>query len=206
MPTPTNAVIQGPGKGKRTGLPVAIPALNQQDIDRFMSKIDRTPGQGPAGRCHRWTGTFNKAPRPYGVFKAQRQMMYAHRLAFVLEYGADPAPLLVCHFCDQTWCVNPECFFIGNNELNTFDSLRKRRRATGERNARYTHPETTARGERSNRSNLTNEKVLAIVRLAEDNVSKITIAKEMGVTLGTIYHILSGYTWNHVTGKPRQQE
>lgn len=47
-----------------------LPQLTKQDIERFWSKVDKTPGQGPQGECWEYKGA---RVRGYGVFKISRK-------------------------------------------------------------------------------------------------------------------------------------
>ena len=78
---------------------------------RFWSKVDKSPGQGPKGDCWEWQGA--KTDRGYGRIKDGKRMTLAHRLSFVMAYGALPhVPghhgACVLHRCDNPACVRPE--------------------------------------------------------------------------------------------------
>lgn len=175
-----------------------LPEPTQEDADRFWSKVDKTPGQGPQGRCWRFLGAISKPG--YGQFKLKRKQVKAHRVAFRLEYGADPFPCDICHMCDMRWCCNPECFFLGDTASYTADSKRKGRRACGDRNGKRTHPEKVARGEDNPQAKQTKESVLEAVRLYRSGLTLKQVAAINNVDFTTIASVLSGKTWSHVTG------
>ncbi len=53
----------------------------------------------------------------------------AHRLAWALHNGADPAGLVILHTCDNPPCVNPEHLVVGTNRDNQMDKVRKGRQS-----------------------------------------------------------------------------
>jgi hypothetical protein len=184
--------------------PFDLALITQDVLDRFESKVDRTPGQGPKGQCHRWIGTFSNRKNksePYGVFKIKGRMVYAHRLAFIIAKGYDPTPLLICHSCDKPWCVNPECFFLGDTKANTEDSGQKGRRAYGLRNGKYTHPEKTPRGEKAGPSKFSDADTLMIFEWRKQGIPVKEIAVRLRVSWGAIYHVLQGRTRGHLHPK-----
>jgi hypothetical protein len=51
----------------------------------------------------------------------------AHRIAYVLAYGAIPDGLCVCHRCDVPRCINPDHLWLGTRKDNKHDSMKKNR-------------------------------------------------------------------------------
>lgn len=122
-----------------------LPELTPQAIERFWSKIDKTSGHGPQGDCWMWTGLPSYG---YGRIGYQGQEFRAHRIAYLLQFGVDPAEKLVCHSCDFRLCCRGEHFFLGTDLDNAADAKRKGRTASGGRNGSRTHPERYPRGDR----------------------------------------------------------
>ncbi len=88
--------------------------------DRFWSKVEKTAG------CWLWTGS--KWKNGYGAMTiAPRKRVRVHRFAFELMVGPIPSGMMVCHSCDVKNCVNPSHLFLGTNEDNQKDSVKKRR-------------------------------------------------------------------------------
>lgn len=107
------------GKGVRLMTTPSKPSYN----DVFLSYVDKSPGNGPNGDCHIWTGFVD--PKGYGRYMSKR----AHRVAYSLFMGAIPESLFVLHRCDNRKCVNPDHLFTGNNRDNMLDCLQKNRHA-----------------------------------------------------------------------------
>ena len=103
-----------------------LPILTTQEIEQFWSKVDRVPGQGPKGECWQWkAGTDMDG---YGLVKIQgRSSWKVHRIAFMLQSGADPGERLVCHTCDNPPCCRGAHLFTGTNADNVADMKAKGR-------------------------------------------------------------------------------
>ena len=100
-------------------------SLDKADIERFWDSVDRSPGQGPSGRCWGWTKAVDR--NGYGHFKAHGKMLRAHRVSWTLAFGSIPEGVLVCHSCDWPGCCNWECLFLGDNRDNMRDKAAKGR-------------------------------------------------------------------------------
>ena len=61
----------------------------------------------------------------------------AHQVSYYLHYGPINEGKIVCHKCDNPWCVNPEHLFLGSPKENVQDMLNKNR---------YVHPTELGKG------------------------------------------------------------
>jgi HNH endonuclease len=103
-----------------------IPDLTPPEIGRFCTKI-RLGGCGML-----WDGPVNN--RGYGRFEIYRDgkriRILAHRLAYKLATGKDPAGKEVRHGCDNPPCVTPECLKTGTQADNMRDAAERGRANT----------------------------------------------------------------------------
>lgn len=97
------------------------------EYERFFSKINVYPGQGPNGDCHEWTEACCWSG--YGQFKRTRssKMVNASRMAWELTHGDIPEGMEICHHCDNRKCCRDEHLFLGTHAENMADMSRKDR-------------------------------------------------------------------------------
>ena len=104
-----------------------LPESWRDCADRFWSHIDRS---SDLDACWLWTGsTFDFG---HGCFSLRIgpdrwRNVRAHRIAWALANGADPAPLYVLHRCDVPACCNPAHLFTGSKRDNSLDMATKGR-------------------------------------------------------------------------------
>lgn len=104
--------------------------------------------------------------------------------------------LMALHECDNRWCVSEEHLWEGNHEDNMRDMKNKGRAASGERNGKTLHPESTPRGLKHHRSTakLCAEDI-PIIRELLLEYSCCDIAKRYSVGRMTISRIRDGESW-----------
>lgn len=169
---------------------------NEKDEERFLLNIDIKEED----MCWLWKGGISKN-NGYGRMKINGEMYRAHRISW--EYFNEkeiPENMLICHKCDVKLCCNPFHLFLGTHQDNMHDKFIKGRNCYGEKSGRYTHPETTARGERVGTSKLNENQVIEIIQLLKSkDIKQTEIAKKFNVNKSLITKIKLGEVWVHLT-------
>ena len=169
--------------------------VDQGDVSKFWSRVDKTPGHGPHGDCWVWSGARRDTQTyiGYGIVYFGHRVVGTHRLSWFLEHGWIPEGMNVLHTCDNRVCVNPSHLFLGTVLDNGLDMARKGRSGP------TVHPERYGRGETHPRSKLSEKQVLKITRLYK--TGKFTaraIGKQFGVTDVLVGLIGKGKVWKHL--------
>jgi hypothetical protein len=171
-------------RNNQYGSPAAI--TRQSFLMRGKTAVERFNLQHKKmeGGCWEWTSTIDSDG--YGIFGATlHDVRYkrAHRFSWAL-HNDKPVPtyMHVCHTCDNPRCVNPAHLWLGTNEDNMKDKMRKGR-------------QRTARGQDSASSKLTEIQVREILN---DPRPHSLLAHEYGVTTMTISDIKCRRSWAHL--------
>ena len=176
------------------------PFITPQDIQRFWSKVDKTPGHGPDGDCWQWQPRVSG--QGYGSLTIRKdsavRVVLAQRLAYFLRFGQWPADMCVLHKCDNRRCCNPAHLQLGSLAENIADMVAKDRQAKGDRCASRKYPERVARGERGGMAKMTADQVKEMRQLRATGVIYRELAHKFGLCIATTSEICTRKTWAHV--------
>lgn len=135
------------------------------------------------GRNKCWIWNSSKSKSGYGKIKFNGKDWRAHRLSYWIHKGKFSLNLRVCHSCDNPSCINPDHLFVGTDQENKDDQIRKNR-----------HP----KGEKIGQSKLKNGDILIIREMSKNGISQQAIADKYGVVQTTISGIVRRKTWKHI--------
>lgn len=176
---------------------ITRPQLSEKDIQRFWSRVDKSPGFGPTGDCWKWKDRLKKFD--YGHFASKGRVFVASRIMYFLVFD-HWSELLICHSCDNPPCVNPNHLFKGTQKENNDDKITKGRMPMGENHCQVLNPELVLRGERNGCAKLTDDKVRWIRTAYVPRTFGLSmIAEILGVDRSAVWLALKRKTWKHVT-------
>lgn len=155
--------------------PSPFPKSEMTPGRRFWSKVEKTE------TCWLWLGAKTRSGR--GLTQGEGGgSETAPRTAWRMVRGAIPSGLKVLHRCDVPGCVRPEHLYLGTQGDNMRDMARR---------------------ERGHTRKLTAEQVRVIKsehrRNGVGGPGTTTLARRFGVSPRTIWLILAGKTWKHLT-------
>lgn len=154
-------------------------AIRMTDIEkRFWSKVEVKE------RHDCWFWRAGKDKNGYGMFWIKPQNQPAHKVAYKFEFGSFEKGLHVLHKCDNPSCVNPYHLFLGTNQDNIKDMIKKGR---------------SLKGEKAHSAKLTEIEVKQIKKLINEGMSSGMISKRFKVHKSTIKDIKALRTWIHIT-------
>ena len=136
--------------------------------------------------CWEWQGSTNRFGYGRIIIGSRkdgtRRTVSTHRLSYMLNNGAIPDGMEVCHKCDNRRCINPGHLFIGTRQDNVDDREAKGRNKP-------------SAGEKNGRAKLTKADVLEIIEKREQGLSLQRIANEYGVCKATVRDVINGKHW-----------
>lgn len=133
---------------------------------------------------HCWIWTGYKDPNGYGRINVKNKPLLAHRLSWIVHHGAIPEGMNVLHHCDNPICVRPDHLFLGSQDDNIQDAIKKGRDDYG-----------LLRGEKHGCAKLNNAQVLEI---RNSNETGVFLAKKYNVSTTTISDITKRKIWKHI--------
>jgi hypothetical protein len=139
----------------------------------------------PVPECGCWIWLATIIPSGHGSFRTSKRgnggAEGAHRAAWRLYRGEIPEGKWVLHHCDTPACVNPDHLYLGDRQDNANDL---KTRGGGHR------------GE-THRYAILNDALVREIRNSDEKAT--AIARRLGVSKVTIYHVRKRRTWTHVT-------
>lgn len=97
------------------------------EASRFFSRVERSSDDA----CWLWTGGTDSGG--YGVARAGKTNVKAHRYAWTLANGPIPDDLVILHSCDNPLCVNVRHLSAGSQAENMRDMAQKGRAANSKK-------------------------------------------------------------------------
>lgn len=161
-----------------------IKATLSHTVASAVALVESKSKRGPNG-CIEWTG--GKANCGYGRISVGGKMYRTHRLMFEHRVGPIPPGLHVLHKCDNPPCWNPEHLFLGTENDNAQDRMRKGRHRV-------------ARGEEYTRTRLTVADVRALRAAYAKGEAIAPIARRLGVNRATAADAARGINWGWLDG------
>lgn len=157
-----------------------LTSLTKVQVDKLTDRLIRRTRKDGSG-CILWMRYRNA--KGYGSVGVAGEPKQAHRIAYELFVGPIPPGLHVCHRCDNPPCCNPAHLFVGTNQDNMDDRVKKGRQAR-------------PRGEDNPRAKLTMDQVREIRRRhAAGGVLQTTLAREHRVVPQLICMIVNRQIW-----------
>lgn len=134
--------------------------------------------------CWIWLGPPDRYG--YGRIQVDGKTERAHRMSYRVHVGEIPPGMNICHTCDTPACINPHHLFPGTQADNIADKIAKGRGRS-------------LKGDECRNAILSERDVQDVFaeKARGDRVESIAAAR--GVSTSTVYKILQGHSWKHIT-------
>jgi len=150
-------------------------------IERVLDKVIRIPFSG----CWIFTGATNHwGYGMVGMGSRGAATDRVHRVTYRHFRGDIPNGLFVCHTCDVPSCCNPDHLFLGSNQDNVNDMIKKGRGSSPPRNLHVV-------GSAHPLSKLTEDEAVKIRHMYSQGVIQEDLAKLFGVARQTISKVVN---------------
>lgn len=125
--------------------------------------------------CWEWTGALDSSG--YGVVYVDKyiKLQKVHRVMYELVNGVLDTNLVICHYCNNRKCCNPEHLRQDTIKSNVNDRMKDR-----------SHHWTK----------LNRQQISEIYELHESGIGYLNISKKYNVSKGTIAAIIKKRSWN----------
>ena len=151
-------------------------------FEYFAKQFEKNVQKLSENECWLWQGSVNR--RGYGRIIHSNKEYGAHRVSWMLAHGLIPPNMLVCHHCDNPPCVNLNHLFLGTDNDNIQDKVKKGR-------ARGAHI-----GEKHHNARLTVEDVKQIRDMYSTGLySQTVIGILFGLSQARISRIVNRQEW-----------
>ena len=150
------------------------------DLGRTIRKFWRLVKQTES--CWEWMGYCDSDG--YGKTTVYYKPIKAPNFAYQICCGEIPPGMCVCHTCDNRKCVRPDHLWLGTQQENNADKVKKGRQL---------------RGESHGRAKLKTAEVIKIRELHSSGQYKASqLARLFGISDLYIYSIISRKSWKHI--------
>lgn len=163
-------------------------SLSKPAIERVLDKVIPIPFSG----CWIFMGATNHFG--YGIAGTGGRgepVDRVHRIAYKYFKGEIPKGMFVCHTCDIPSCCNPDHLFLGTNQDNVNDMVKKKRNSKPPRNPHIV-------GSAHPGAKLTEDQVLEIRDLYRKGITQKILAEQYGVARQSISKIVNNKRFKHV--------
>ena len=131
-----------------------------------------------------WISHYSPGDRYARIWHNGKHML-AHRYAWKIAFGEIPDDTCVLHHCDNPKCVNPDHLFLGTNQENVDDKMKKNRHGC-------------SGGSRNSNAKLNISQVTKIKELLIGHIPQRKIAAIFHVSQRTIAKINLGLSYTEV--------